>query len=126
MTIDPQWTNLTVLIVGLLTFASGVYAAASARKANSESTTITGFTQLVTALQKEVADHQTELDSCNRKIRAQSERIDKLERREQIFIRWARSVLTWYQLIIPLLDGVSVPPFPQPPAGIEDTDPRFT
>lgn len=115
--------NYVALIIGLFTFVGGIYATRSARKANSETSSITGFKELVIALEKRVDAQELDLEKAKNTIQHQSKRIDSLERKEQIFIRWARSVVTWYNAVIPHLDGIRIPPFPSPPPGIEDTDP---
>lgn len=112
------------LVIGVLTFAAGIYATMSARKASNESTTIVGFKALVESLQKEVEDHSDETASLTKRIRGLSQRVDRLERRELEFIRWSRQVLAWYDQVYPLLQNKTIPPFPKPPPGIEDTDPR--
>lgn len=118
------WTLVVTAILGLLTSVAGVYATRSGRKANVESAYISGYDALIKNLQTESAEHRTEIAKCNLRIREQSGRITRLERREEEFIRWGRAVIRWHEAVLPFLKAEETPPFPKPPPGIEaiDTD----
>lgn len=77
-------------LLALLTILGGVYTAVQARKANKESIVVTGYDSLVKNLQSEAATHVTE-------ITQQSDRIVLLERKLDLFVRWGRAVIGWYE-----------------------------
>ena len=79
-------------IIGVLTILGGVATALQARKANKESTVVTGYDTLVKNLQAEEATQVVT-------IKAQSDRIVLLERRVELFVRWGRAVIRWYEFI---------------------------
>jgi len=82
---------LTVLI-SVLTVLGGIFTALQARKANKESTVVTGYDSLVRNLQAEEATQVVT-------IKAQSDKIVLLERRIELFVRWGRAVIRWYEFI---------------------------
>lgn len=77
-------------IIGLLTILGGIYTALQARKASKESTVVTGYDSLTKNLQVEVASQGEE-------IGAQRDKIVALERKLDLFVRWGRSVIRWYE-----------------------------
>lgn len=77
-------------LLGLLTILGGVYTALQARKANKESTVVTGYDSLVRNLQAEMATNASEMQ-------AQYDRIVLLERKLDLFVRWGRAVIRWYE-----------------------------
>lgn len=79
-------------VIGVLTILGGVYTALQARKANKDSTVVTGYDTLVKNLQAEEATQVVT-------IKAQSDRIVLLERRVELFVRWGRAVIRWYEFI---------------------------
>jgi hypothetical protein len=86
-------TDIQIIVttsIALLTILGGVYTALQARKANRESTVVTGFDSLTKNLQAEVASHEVE-------IREQSAKIALLERKLDLFVRWGRAVIRWYE-----------------------------
>lgn len=96
---------LTTLI-SVLTVLGGVFTALQARKANKESTVVTGYDSLVQHLQEESIAH-------NKEIKLQSDRIILLERRIEMFLRWGRAVIRWYESIEYLSDTSRLPtPYP--------------
>jgi len=93
-------------IIGVLTILGGVYTALQARKANQQSTVVTGYDTLVRNLQAEEATHVVT-------IKAQGDRIVLLERRIELFVRWGREVIRWYQFV-ELPSNTSPLPRPDP------------
>lgn len=77
-------------LLALLTVLGGVYTAVQARRANQESTVVTGYDSLVKNLQSEAATHAVE-------ITEQGDRIVLLERKLDLFVRWGRAVIRWYE-----------------------------
>lgn len=77
-------------LLALLTILGGVYTALQARKANKESTVVTGYDSLVKNLQAELATNASALQ-------AQGDRIVLLERKLDLFVRWGRAVIRWYE-----------------------------
>jgi hypothetical protein len=80
---------LTTLI-SVLTVLGGVFTALQARKANRESTVVTGYDSLTKNLQAEVATQGEEISE-------QHARITILERKLDLFVRWGRAVIRWYE-----------------------------
>ena len=104
-----RMTDVQIIItsvIGVLTILGGIYTAVQARKANKESTVVTGYDALVKNLQAQEASQVVT-------IKAQSDRIAVLERRNELFVRWGRAVIRWYQLI-ELPNGASPMPIPHP------------
>jgi len=91
-------------VLGVLTVVGGIYTALQARKANQQSTVVTGYDTLVRNLQHENQSQSEE-------IKEQGDRIALLERRVEMFLRWGRAVIRWY-------DSISLPvgsdPMPSP------------
>jgi hypothetical protein len=86
-------TDVQIIVttaIALLTILGGVYTALQARKASKESTVVTGYDSLVKNLQVEVATTASE-------IKEQGDRIVALERKLDLFVRWGRSVIRWYE-----------------------------
>lgn len=77
-------------LLALLTILGGIYTALQARKANKETIVVTGYDSLVKNLQAEVATNTSTLQ-------AQSDRIVVLERKLDLFVRWGRQVMGWYE-----------------------------
>lgn len=88
-------SNLSIILtslIGVLTIVGGAYTALQARSANKESTVVSGYDTLVAHLQQEN-------DSQREEIRQQGDRIVLLEHRIEMFLRWGRSVIRWYESI---------------------------
>lgn len=118
-----------VQLVGVfITALSGYLIAKFNRSGAKEANQTAGWTNLVSALQKEVSDlrisqnqeevqnqaRYKELDLGNREL---AKRIVRLERSRY---RWKH----WGQVVVPLLEGTTLQ-FPPPPEGLEDTDPNM-
>jgi hypothetical protein len=93
-------------VIGVLTILGGVYTAVQARRANKESTVVTAYDALVKNLQAQEASQVVT-------IKAQSDRIVLLERRIELFVRWGRAVIRWYEFI-ELPDEAQPLPTPHP------------
>lgn len=93
-------------LLALLTILGGIYTALQARKANKESTVVTGYDSLVRNLQAELATNASE-------IQAQGDRIVLLERKLDLFVRWGRAVIRWYESTS-ILEEDSTLPTPHP------------
>lgn len=86
-------TDVQIIVttaIGLLTILGGVYTALQARKASKESTVVTGYDSLTKNLRVEV-------DSQAEEISTQHDRIVVLERKLDLFVRWGRAVIRWYE-----------------------------
>lgn len=93
-------------VIGVLTILGGAYTALQARKANQQSTVVTGYDTLVRNL-------QAELESRTATIKEISAKIVGLEQRDYLFTRWGKAVIRWYDSIT-LPKGSSPLPKPHP------------
>ena len=120
---------------GLVQFAGIIITALSAygvarfnRSGSREANQTTAWTNLVGALQKEVAnlrEEQTRVDSLSRerfRILDEGNRnlTDRVNRLERSRYKWKY----WGQRIVPLMEEQGVR-FPPPPEALEDTDPNL-
>lgn len=126
---DAFLNNGLVQTIGVFITALSAYGVAKFNRSGAkEANQTAGWSNLVTALQKEVGDLRTlhnqeetqnetrykELDLGNREL---ARRIVRLERSRY---RWKH----WGQAVVPLLEGTDIR-FPPPPEGLEDTDPNL-
>lgn len=95
---------IVTTIIGLLTILGGIYTAFQARKANKESTVVTGYDSLTRNLQAELATQSEELVEQHAKIAV-------LERKVDLFVRWGRAVIRWYESIT---FSEKISPMPKP------------
>jgi len=99
---------LTVLI-SVLTVLGGVFTALQARKANKDSTVVSGFDSLTEHLQAEVTTLGSEVQEQHAKIAV-------LERKVDLFVRWGRAVIRWYESIT---FSEKIAPLPKPHSLLE-------
>jgi hypothetical protein len=114
-------------VFGVFLTAVSAYGVAKLTRAGArEANQTAGWTNLVSALQKEVADLRTELV---REEKENTERYKELDissreltrrvlRLERSRYRWKH----WGQVVVPLLEGTTIR-YPPPPEGLEDSDP---
>lgn len=101
-------------VIGVLTILGGIYTALQARRANRESAVVSGYDTLVEHLQGETASRAAT-------IKELSARIVHLERRDDLFTRWGRAVIGWYESIH-LPEPIPPLPKPHPVLGINGED----
>jgi hypothetical protein len=95
---------IVTTVIGLLTILGGIYTALQARKANKESTVVTGYDSLTEHLQAQVSTLGSEVEE-------QHARIAVLERKVDLFVRWGRAVIRWYESIT---FSEKISPMPKP------------
>lgn len=122
--LDSGWAQ----IIGVVVTALSAYGVAKFNRSGAkEANQTTGWTNLVSALQKEVGDlrtEQTREETQNQERYqilniANQELAKRVLRLEKSRYRWKH----WAQLIVPLMEAQAML-FPSPPETLEDTDPN--
>lgn len=112
-------------VLGVVLTALGAYFAARfARSSSKEANQTTGWTNLVAALQKEVADLNTREDQIQIYVRELDNGNKELARRIYILERSRHRWKGWGQRVVEIMESTGII-FPKPPEPLDDTDPNI-
>lgn len=119
------FSNGFVQFMGVFLTALASYGVARFNRAGSrEANQTAGWTSLVSALQKEMADLRTEEDKNAAHIKELNEGNKDLARRIYILERSRHRWKGWGQRVVEIMKVMGVE-FPSPPEPLEDTDPNI-
>lgn len=115
-----------VQLIGIFLTALSAYGVAKFNRSGAkEINQTTGWTNLVTALQKEVSDLRTEEDQTKVQIRELDQGNKDLARRIYVLERSRHRWKWWGRRVVEIMQERGVI-FPNPPEPLEDTDPNVT
>lgn len=122
---DSFLSNGFVQLVGVLLTALSAYAVAKfTRSGAKEINQTTGWTNLVTALQAEVASLRKEEDDTQSQIKELDNSNKELARRVYALERSRYRWKWWGRRVVEVMEGHGIT-FPNPPEPLEDTDPSI-
>lgn len=101
----------------ILVFIGAINTARQAKYANDRSTTLEEFKTQLKARDDLITGYKEDLKVLNLRVDNLTLRFDNLQQNERMLFWWARGVY-------PILKGTGIP-FPPPPPGISDTNPRM-
>ena len=101
----------------ILIFLGAINTARQAKYANERTATLEEFKAQLKARDDLITGYKDDIKSLNNKVDALSLKIDALQQTERMLFWWARGVY-------PILKTSGIP-FPPPPPGISDTNPRI-
>lgn len=119
------WNNGFVQLIGVILTALSAYAVAKfTRSGAKEINQTTGWTNLVTALQAEVASLRKEEDDTQDRIKELDNGNKELARRVYALERSRYRWKWWGRRVVEVMETHGIT-FPSPPEPLEDTDPNM-
>jgi len=112
-------------VIGIvLTFLGAFVAAKFTRSSSREANQTTGWTNLVAALQKEVAELNSREDKNDERVKELDLGNKDLSRRVYVLERSRHRWKGWGQRVVEIMEGTGIK-FPDPPEPLADTDPNL-